>query len=95
MVVSLMNCPCCRRPLVQIDYYGEVLVGCLDCIRCGRPGDKRLVMELLEDDLAAFGRVENGAVVDDVTDGAGRDVRWNDAWPSPRLAVLVLLASAA
>jgi len=56
---------------------------------------KRLVMELLEDDLAAFGRVENGAVVDDVTDGAGRDVRWNDAWPSPRLAVLVLLASAA
>ena len=48
-----MNCPYCNLPLTQIDYYGEVLVGCLDCNRWGKPGDKTLVMELLEDDLAA------------------------------------------
>jgi len=49
-----MNCPYCSRPLTQIDYYGEVLVGCVDCNRWGRPSDKTLVMELLEDDLEAI-----------------------------------------
>jgi len=46
-----MNCPHCRRPLIKIDYYGELLVGCIECNRWGHPGDKTLVMELLEDDL--------------------------------------------
>jgi hypothetical protein len=27
---------------------------CLDCNRCGRPGDKRLVMELMQGDLKAL-----------------------------------------
>ena len=49
-----MNCPYCHRPLTEIDYYGEVLVGCLDCNRWGRPGDDKLVMELMEDDLEAL-----------------------------------------
>jgi hypothetical protein len=49
-----MNCPYCSRSLIKIDYYGDVLVGCLECNRWGRPGDKRLVMELLEDDLEAL-----------------------------------------
>jgi hypothetical protein len=49
-----MSCPHCHRPLTKIDYYGEVLWGCLDCNRWGRPGDKTLVMELLEDDLEAL-----------------------------------------
>jgi hypothetical protein len=49
-----MNCPHCHRPLTQIDYYGELLVGCVECNRWGRPGDKTLIMELLEDDLEAL-----------------------------------------
>jgi hypothetical protein len=54
LVLVPMNCPYCRRQLMQIDYYGEVLVGCIDCNRWGRPGDKTLVMELLEADLEAL-----------------------------------------
>jgi hypothetical protein len=49
-----MKCPYCHRPLIEIDYYGEVLVGCVECNRWGKPGDKNLVMELLEDDLEAL-----------------------------------------
>jgi hypothetical protein len=49
-----MNCPYCQRPLTEIDYYDEVLVGCVDCNRWGRPGGKTLIMELLEDDLEAL-----------------------------------------
>jgi hypothetical protein len=48
------NCPHCQRPLTEIDYYGEVLVGCIECNVWGRPGDKTLIMELLEDDLEAL-----------------------------------------
>jgi hypothetical protein len=49
-----MNCPKCRRPLISIDYYGERPVGCIECNRWGRPGDKTLVMELMEADLKAL-----------------------------------------
>jgi hypothetical protein len=49
-----MNCPYCRRPLIEIDYYGDRLVGCIKCNRWGKPGDKTLVMELLDDDLEAL-----------------------------------------
>jgi hypothetical protein len=49
-----MKCPTCKRSLTEIDYYGEVLVGCIECNRWGRPGDKTLVMELLEVDLEAL-----------------------------------------
>jgi hypothetical protein len=50
-----MKCPCCQRPLIKIDYYGEPLIaGCIDCNRWDRPGDKTLIMEFLEDDLQAL-----------------------------------------
>ena len=49
-----MNCPYCHAPLTEIDYYGEPMVGCIECNRWGRPGDKTLIMELLEDDLEAL-----------------------------------------
>jgi hypothetical protein len=49
-----MNCPYCHRKLTQIDYYGERLVGCLQCNRWGRPADKTLVLELMEADLEAL-----------------------------------------
>src|SRR5262245_23517360 len=44
-------CPTCGFPLIKIDYYGEVLVGCIDCNYWGCPGDKKLMMEMQEDDL--------------------------------------------
>jgi hypothetical protein len=47
-------CPCCHRPLTEIDYHGEVLVGCIGCNRWGKPGDENLVLELMEDDLEAL-----------------------------------------
>ena len=47
-------CRYCKRPLSRIDYYGEVLIGCFDCNRWGRPNDKRLVMELMQEDLEAL-----------------------------------------
>ena len=39
---------------MEIDHYGEVLAGCIHCNRWGRPGDEKLVMELLESDLEAL-----------------------------------------
>jgi hypothetical protein len=52
--MSYQVCPYCNRPISQIDYYGEILIGCIECNRWGRPDDTRLVMELLEDDLEAL-----------------------------------------
>jgi hypothetical protein len=48
------TCRYCNRPLTKIDRYGEMLVGCIECNRWGRPADKTLVMELMEDDLKAL-----------------------------------------
>ena len=39
-------CRYCNRQLMSIDYYGEMLIGCIDCNRWGRPDDKDLVMQL-------------------------------------------------
>ena len=47
-------CPYCNGPLMKIDHYGEVLVGCIDCNRWGHPGDDKLIMELMESDLEAL-----------------------------------------
>jgi hypothetical protein len=43
------KCPNCQGPLSEIDYYGERLVGCLECNRWGKPGDQNLVMDLMEE----------------------------------------------
>ena len=39
---------------MKIDHYGEMLVGCIQCNRWGHPGDKKLIMELMTDDLEAL-----------------------------------------
>jgi len=44
----------CRKALIEIDHYGERLIGCVECNRWGRPGDMRLVMELMEEDIEAL-----------------------------------------
>jgi len=47
----MKTCPHCHHPLIEIDYYGERLIGCIECNRWGRPGDATLPMQLIEDDL--------------------------------------------
>ena len=41
-------------PLIEIDHYGERLIGCIECNRWGRPGDATLPMQLIEDDPDAL-----------------------------------------
>jgi hypothetical protein len=52
--IGTLMCPYCNRPLLKIDHYGEMLVGCIDCNRWGHPGDDKLIMELMESDLEAL-----------------------------------------
>src|SRR6478609_1930423 len=47
-------CPHCNRPLMEIDHYGEVLVGCIDCNCWGHLDDDKLIMELMGSDLEAL-----------------------------------------
>jgi hypothetical protein len=51
-------CDRCESALIEIDRCGEMLVGCIDCNRWGKPADKNLVMELLEDGLEDSERAE-------------------------------------
>jgi hypothetical protein len=50
----MKSCDQCHQPLIAIDLYGDPWVGVVNCNRWGKPGDKNLVMELSEDDLAAI-----------------------------------------
>lgn len=47
-------CEKCNRQLIEIDHYGECLIGCIDCNRWSWQGSKRLFMELPEEDLQAL-----------------------------------------
>jgi hypothetical protein len=49
----------CHRPLIQIDYYGERLIGCIECNRWGRPGSDKPFMALPEDDLQTLSNLSN------------------------------------
>jgi hypothetical protein len=46
--------PPSHRPLMEIDHYGELLIGCIECNRWGHPDDQELIMQLLEADLEAL-----------------------------------------
>jgi hypothetical protein len=48
------HCLHCHRPLIEIDHYGERLIGCIECNRWGRSGDDTLPMQLMEEDLEAL-----------------------------------------
>jgi hypothetical protein len=39
---DLGNCAGCNRPLIEIDHYGERLIGCVRCNRWGWQPDKPL-----------------------------------------------------
>jgi hypothetical protein len=43
-LVSPMNCPYCQRPLMKIDYYGEVLIGCIECYVIGLCSGQRVLV---------------------------------------------------
>jgi hypothetical protein len=47
-------CQNCNRQVVEIDHYGERLIGCVDCNRWSWQGSKRLFMELPEEDVQAL-----------------------------------------
>jgi hypothetical protein len=48
------HCPHCHRCLIEIDYYGERLIGCIQCNVWARSGDATLPMQLRDDDLKAL-----------------------------------------
>jgi len=52
--VASTVCFKCRGALIEIDHYGERLIGCVECNRWGRPDDKQLVMELMDEDIEAL-----------------------------------------
>lgn len=54
MTDQLVTCPRCGGSLVEIEHYGERLVGCVACNRWSFRGSDRLVMELPDDDLDAL-----------------------------------------
>jgi hypothetical protein len=47
-------CERCNRQLIEIDHYGERLIGCIGCNRWSWKEGKRLFMELPEEDLQAL-----------------------------------------
>ena len=54
-----MQCDRCGERLIEIDHYGERLVGCIERNRWR--GSDRLFMELPEEDLEALkGTITNG-----------------------------------
>jgi hypothetical protein len=50
----MKHCPNCHRPLIEIDHYGERLIGCIECNRWTWPGSDKPFMALPEDDLQAL-----------------------------------------
>jgi hypothetical protein len=49
---SVARCNQCHQALIEIDHYGERLIGCIECNRWSR--DQWLFMKLTEDDLEAL-----------------------------------------
>jgi hypothetical protein len=54
------NCSCCKRPVIEIDHYGERLIGCVECNRWSWRGSNRLFMELPDEDLAPLRAFNDG-----------------------------------
>jgi hypothetical protein len=54
MQTDLKDCPECHASLIEIDHYGERLVGCVECNRWSWLGSHRLLLELPDDDIDAL-----------------------------------------
>jgi hypothetical protein len=44
----------CDHPLIEIDHYGERLIGCIECNQWSLLGNNDFSMALLEDDIEAL-----------------------------------------
>jgi hypothetical protein len=53
------TCRLCHRPLIEIEHYGERLIGCMYCNRWAWEGSQDLLMALPEQDLQALGNLSN------------------------------------
>jgi hypothetical protein len=53
MQTALKDCPECHGPLIEIDYYGLRLIGCIECNRWGFPTDEQLIKDMTDEDLEA------------------------------------------
>ena len=47
----MLKTPHCHRALIEIDYYGDRLIGCIECNRWGRPGRRHAPHASREEDL--------------------------------------------
>jgi hypothetical protein len=48
------TCPSCAGPLIEIDRYGELLLGCVECNRWTWRDSETISMSLPEEDLEAL-----------------------------------------
>jgi hypothetical protein len=48
-----MECERCHQPMIEIDRYGERLIGCLDC-NCWRGGRSDFIQDLSVEDIQAL-----------------------------------------
>jgi hypothetical protein len=48
-----MHCERCNEPVIEIDYYGERLVGCLEC-NCWQSSKNAFIVELTVEDIQAL-----------------------------------------
>jgi len=53
------TCPHCKGRLIEIDHYGERLIGCVKCNRWGWPGSSNAFMALREEDLQALSNLSD------------------------------------
>jgi hypothetical protein len=53
-MVDSTHCSQCNGPLIEVDFYGERWVGCIECNRWSGRSSTQLLMELPEEDLEAL-----------------------------------------
>ena len=48
-----MNCDRCNEPMIEIEHYGEQLIGCIDC-NCWKGGRSAFIEDLSIEDIQAL-----------------------------------------
>jgi hypothetical protein len=49
----MMDCARCHQPLIEIDRYGELLIGCIDC-NCWMGKQSAFLIDLSVEDIQAL-----------------------------------------
>jgi hypothetical protein len=78
------DCVRCKRTLLEIDHYGERLVGCADCNRWSWRGSDRLFMQLPDQDIAALKTIRDAS---ERLAMVGKRVLFNDEMSEAIIAV--------